>query len=150
MTPEPESLTVASLMQLLYNQVKAGNGHHSVTSTLDGVNYSIASVANDPGQLALIFGVRDRDADVDVWGSKRIRWLFPRIGTNNDGIDVLRIDVKRTLGIEPLLIGYDGNRKGWTILSVVPQDTEGSNFIAQEIAFLPTSDAPKPQEAFQS
>lgn len=136
MPTQSESITVVKLAEILFAQCKAGNGHHSVACTLEGANYAIASVANDPDQLSLVFQVENRDKpDVDLFGSKRIRWLFPRIGTNNQGMDVLKIDVSRTLAVPPILIGYDGNRRGWSILTMLK---DGETYIAQESAFVPS------------
>lgn len=136
MNPEPHCITVGELAKLLFAQITAGNGNHSVRATMDGKGYDIANVANDPGQLSLVFKVANREHDdIDIWGSKRLHWMFPRVGQNNEGMDVLRVDLRRTLGVEPILVAFDGNRRGWSILTIV-KPSETAEFVAQEVFFL--------------
>lgn len=139
---ESPALTVAQLGEILFTQARAGNGFLTVSATVNGERMTLTDVSVDPMTLSLNFSLANQHTDdIDMIGSKRLRWLFPRIGTNNDAIDVLKIDIRRTVNVEPLLVGFDGNRRGWSILQMISQH-DGS-FVAQEMAFVP-ADLPVP------
>ena len=65
-----------------------------------------------------------------------IDWMYPAIGTCGNPIDKLRIALCRVRAVPDLIIGFDGERNGWTIGGSF-RTSAGDDFEFREVAFIP-------------
>ena len=66
-------------------------------------------------------------------------WQGPRIGTCGEPVDKLMIGMGRVRAIPDLIVGFDGERDGWTIGASFRTE-DGDDFEFREVAFVPEND----------
>lgn len=69
-------------------------------------------------------------------GNKSIFWQGPRIGTCGNPVDRLRVSLGRVMAIDDLIVGYDGDRDGWSVGASF-RTLDGDDFECRELYFIP-------------
>lgn len=67
-----------------------------------------------------------------------VDWYYPRIGTCDDPIDSLRIEISRVRVIPDLIVMFDGTRNGW-VLGASFRVNE-NDFEFKELRFIPENE----------